>query len=168
MTIEEIVSDHPELKGALVVGTGRFQASLLLEPITHPKTESEATELIDRVWPLVVTANKETVAHGQIARDFIIISSPDKPFSRAGKGTVQRASTLKLYKDEIDEFYEKAGDVTDVEAPQLDLSSEESLVGSIQNLFQTRLGFEDLLQPDADFFSSGVSFFVKPLNKPLL
>ncbi|KAI0875903.1 hypothetical protein GGS24DRAFT_264456 [Hypoxylon argillaceum] len=156
VTIEEIVSDHPELKGALVVGTGRFQASLLLEPITHPKTESEATELIDRVWPLVVTANKETVAHGQIARDFIIISSPDKPFSRAGKGTVQRASTLKLYKDEIDEFYEKAGDVTDVEAPQLDLSSEESLVGSIQNLFQTRLGFEDLLQPDADFFSSGI------------
>ncbi|KAI0114360.1 hypothetical protein GGR51DRAFT_504049 [Nemania sp. FL0031] len=156
VTIEEIVSDHPELKGALVVGAGRFQPTLLLEPIKNPATEAEAKELIDRVWPLVVTANKETVAHGQIGRDFITLASTEKPFLRAGKGTVQRAATVKLYKDEIDEFYEKAGHVSDVEAPQMDLSSEESLIKSIQNLFQARLGVEHKLEPDADFFSSGI------------
>ncbi|KAI1349456.1 hypothetical protein F5Y01DRAFT_289187 [Xylaria sp. FL0043] len=156
VTIEEIVSDHPELSGALVVGSGRFQPSLLLEPVTQPKNETEAKELIDRVWPLVVTANKETVAHGQIGREFIMLSSPEKPFLRAGKGTIQKAATLKLYKDEIDELYEKAGQVSDVDAPELDLSSEESLIQSIQDLFRTRLGSGQMLEADADFFSSGV------------
>ncbi|KAI0908321.1 hypothetical protein F4823DRAFT_563991 [Ustulina deusta] len=156
VTIEEIVSDHPELNGALVAGEGRFQPCLWLEPITQPKTESEAKELIDRVWPLIVIANKETVAHGQIGREFIRLSSPQKPFLRAGKGTIQRASTLKLYKDEIDELYEEASKVSDVDAPKLDLSSEQTLIESIQNLFHTRLGGQQVLEPDADFFSSGI------------
>ncbi|TGJ82530.1 hypothetical protein E0Z10_g6254 [Xylaria hypoxylon] len=156
VTIEGVVSDHPELNSAIVVGQGRFQPSLLLEPIPQPKTEDEATELIDRVWPLVVTANKETVAHGQIGREFIRLSSPEKPFLRAGKGTIQKPATLKLYKDEIDELYEKAGQVSDVDAPQLNLSSEQTLIESIQDLFQTRLGSQQKLPADADFFSSGI------------
>lgn len=157
VTIEDIVTDHPEVKGAVVVGAGHFQSGLLLEPITHPKTEDEAKELIDRVWPLVVIANKETVAHGQIGREFVRLSSPQKPFPRAGKGTIQRAGTVKLYKEEIDELYEKVDQLADVEAPPLDLSSEQSLIESIQDLFRTRLGIEAILEPDADFFSSGVS-----------
>lgn len=157
VTIEEIVSDHPELRGALVAGQGRFQPSLLLEPVTHPETEDEAKALIDRVWPLVVSANKETVAHGQIGREFIRLSSPEKPFLRAGKGTIQRAATLKLYKDEIDELYENAGQVSDAGAPELDLSSEQALIESIRDLFHNRLGGRQVLEPDADFFSSGVS-----------
>ncbi|KAF2965799.1 hypothetical protein GQX73_g7777 [Xylaria multiplex] len=151
VTIEEIVSDHLELNGAIVVGEGRFQPSLLLEPTTQPDTENEAKELIDRVWPLVVTANKETVAHGQIGRDFIKLSSPTKPFLRAGKGTIQRAATIKLYKAEIDELYEMAV-VSHADTPQLDLSSEQTLIRSIQDLFQTRLGGQRKLPPDADFF----------------
>ncbi|KAI1419426.1 hypothetical protein F5Y12DRAFT_778076 [Xylaria sp. FL1777] len=156
VTIEEIVSDHPELNGALVAGTGHFQPCLLLEPVTQPKTESDAKELLDRVWPLIVTANKETVAHGQIGREFMRLSSPQKPFLRAGKGTIQKTATLKLYKDEIDELYEKAGQVSDVDAPELDLSSEQTLIKSIQNLFHARLGGGQILEPNTDFFSSGI------------
>ncbi|KAI0467693.1 hypothetical protein F4859DRAFT_517855 [Xylaria cf. heliscus] len=156
VTIEGIVSDHPELNGAVVAGEGRFQPSLILEPATYPKGESEAQELIDRVWPLVVTANKQTVAHGQIGRDFIILASPEKPFPRAGKGTIQRPGAIKLYKNEIDELYEKAQQVFDVEAPHLDLSSEEAFTESIRTLFQARLGIQHELQPEDDFFSSGV------------
>ncbi|KAI0551250.1 hypothetical protein F4679DRAFT_582725 [Xylaria curta] len=156
VTIEGIVTDHPELNGAIVAGAGRFQPSLILEPTKYPENESEAQALIDRVWPLVVAANKETVAHGQIGRDFIILASPEKPFPRAGKGTIQRAGTIKLYKDEIDELYAKVEQVSDVDAPQLDLSSEETLIESIRKLFQSRLGIQNELQSDADFFSSGV------------
>ncbi|RYC58014.1 hypothetical protein CHU98_g8197, partial [Xylaria longipes] len=156
VSIEGIVSDHPEINGAIVAGEGRFQPSLILEPVSYPKDESEAQELIDRVWPLVIVANKQTVAHGQIGRDFIMLASPEKPFHRAGKGTIQRPATIKLYKDEIDELYQKVQQVSDVDAPQLDLSSEEALTESIQKLFQARLGIQHELQPDADFFSSGV------------
>ncbi|KAJ3577520.1 hypothetical protein NPX13_g3049 [Xylaria arbuscula] len=156
VTIEEIVFDHPELSGALVAGQGRFQPALLLEPVTYPKTEEEAKALIDRVWPLVVTANKETVAHGQIGREFIRISSPEKPFLRAGKGTIQRAGTLKLYQDEINDLYKHAGEVSDTVAPELDLTSEQTLIESICDLFHSRLGAQQVLEPDADFFSSGI------------
>ncbi|KAI0400140.1 hypothetical protein F4802DRAFT_508155 [Xylaria palmicola] len=156
VTIEAIVSDHPEINAALVAGEGRFQPCLLLEPVTYPQSDAEGKELIERVWPLVIAANKETVAHGQIGRDFILISSPQKPFLRAAKGTIQKPVTLKLYKDEIDELYKNVESVSHVEAPQLDLSSEEALVGSIQTLFQERLGVQEKLPADADFFSFGV------------
>jgi hypothetical protein len=159
VTIEEIISDHPELKGALVAGAGRFQPCLLLEPVTHPKNEAEVNELIDRVWPLVIRANEETVAHGQIGREFIMLSTPEKPFLRAGKGTIQKPATLKLYKEEIDELYEKASQISSGDAPALDLSSEDTLVEAIQNLFETRIGIKQKLEPDADFFSGGVSPF---------
>ncbi|KAI0394176.1 nonribosomal peptide synthetase [Xylariaceae sp. FL0594] len=156
VTIEAIVTDHPEIKGALVAGAGQFQPCLLLEPVTHPKNEDEEKALIERVWPLIVAANKETVAHGQIGREFIMLSSPEKPLLRAGKGTIQRAATLKLYKDEIDQLYERVGHVSSNDAPHIDLSSEEALTESIQNLFYSRLGTGDKLEPEADFFSRGI------------
>lgn len=155
ITIEEIVGDHPQLIGAMVVGANRFQPGLIIEPAVHPTTKEGEKELIDSVWPLVVQANKETVAHGQIGRDFVRLSNPQKPFLRAGKGTVQRAGTVKLYQEEIDQLYEEAGQTTAGETPQLDASSEEALVESIKDLFHTHLGASGL-EADADFFSAGI------------
>ncbi|KAI2641306.1 hypothetical protein GGS21DRAFT_547675 [Xylaria nigripes] len=156
VTIEETVARDHELKGAVVAGAGRFQPCLLLEPTEQPQTENEAKELIERIWPFVVEANKKTVAHGQIARELIMVTSSGKPFLRAGKGTIQKAGTLKLYASEIDELYKKAGEGSIAEAPRLDASSKESLVESIQNLFHNNIGFEGTLERDADFFVSGV------------
>ncbi|KAI2468516.1 acetyl-CoA synthetase-like protein [Annulohypoxylon bovei var. microspora] len=154
--IEEIVEGHPEVKGALVVGTDRFQAGLLIEPVRNPQNEEEAEKLLDRIWPHVVRANKETVAHGQIARQFIVLSNPNKPFNRAGKGTIQRGSTLKMYKDEIDKLYEAADHLFDTTTTRMDASSEDTLIESIQKMFETELGFKGELGPDSDFFSAGI------------
>ncbi|KAH8193913.1 hypothetical protein TruAng_011919 [Truncatella angustata] len=155
VTIEEIVSDHPAVKGALVVGSNRFQPALFLEPVSHPESEEEKQKFLDSVWPSVVRANKETVAHGQIGRQFITLANPDKPFPRAGKGTIQRAAAVKLYKDEIDQLYDQVGQVSQTEAPRLDVSSEDALVNSIEKLFESHLGSPHL-EPDTDFFSAGI------------
>lgn len=154
--IEETVQGHPEVKGAIVVGTDRFQAALLIEPMKAPQDEKEKEEFIDRIWPYVERANKENVAHGQIARQFIMLSDPKKPFQRAGKGTIQRASTLKEYKDEIDKLYEGADHLFDTSATKIDASSEETLVDSIKAMFETGLGFKGELEADSDFFSAGI------------
>ncbi|KAI0134807.1 male sterility protein-domain-containing protein [Daldinia grandis] len=156
VTIEEIVVDHPGIKGALVVGSDHFQAGLLLEPVTNPKNDQEAEQLLDSVWPYVAKANSGTAAHGQIARQFIALASLDKPFQRAGKGTVQRASTLKLYKEEIDKLYEEADKAFDGVAPQMDMNSEDTLAESIKDIFGTRLGSKGELELDTDFFSAGI------------
>ncbi|KAK8080922.1 Non-canonical non-ribosomal peptide synthetase FUB8 [Apiospora hydei] len=153
--IEDIVSDHAQLKGAVVVGANRFQAGLILEPYTHPRNDEERKALLDSVWPLVEQANADTVAHGRIGRDFITFSSPDKPFERAGKGTIQRAATVKMYTEEIEKLYEQAGKAAAANAPALDVSSVDGLTQSIVELFSAKQGAATL-GPDADFFSSGI------------
>ncbi|KAH8651039.1 nonribosomal peptide synthetase [Xylariales sp. PMI_506] len=155
VTIEEIVTDHPQIKGSLVVGSNRFQPGLIIEPVSHPQTEEEEKALIDSVWPLVIKANKETVAHGQIGRDFIALSNPSKPFLRAGKGSIQRAGTVKLYEEDINQLYNNAGHAPAPEAPKLDISSEDALIKSIQDMFANQLDISGL-EADTDFFSAGV------------
>lgn len=166
VTIEEIVTDHPALKGALVVGTQRFQAGLIVEPAgAYPATEDQRRALLDSVWPLVEKANAETVAHGRIARDMLVLSHPDKPFLRAGKGTIQRALTVKLYEDDINRMYENrsgSGNENGEEeaaaaaaANKLDVSSEEALTQSLVETLRKNLG-ADRLDTDVDFFAAGI------------
>ena len=154
-SIENIMMEHPGIKGAIVVGSNRFQPALILEPMDYPKNEEEVKKFIDDVWPVAVKANKETVAHGQIGRQFIALSNPDKPFLRAGKGTVQRAGTIRMYKEEIDKIYEHVSEVAPSEALKLDLSSSEALTQSIETLFEKFLQAPKL-EPDTDFFRVGI------------
>ncbi|KAI1637851.1 hypothetical protein F4809DRAFT_299478 [Biscogniauxia mediterranea] len=155
VTIEHIVEGHPKVKGAIVVGSNRFQPALIVEPTSYPKNEQEAKEFLDSVFEFVKRANKETVAHGQIGRQFVALSNPEKPFLRAGKGTVLKPDTVKLYRDDIDKLYEQAGEVnTDI--PQIDVSSEEALIDSVEKMFQTNLGVKANLEPDTDFFAAGI------------
>ncbi|KAI1801790.1 acetyl-CoA synthetase-like protein [Daldinia bambusicola] len=156
VTIEETVGGHPGIKGALVFGSNHFQAGLLLEPVVYPKDHQAAEELLDSVWPYVEKVNDETVAHGRIARQFVVLGSPDKPLHRAGKGSVQRASTLKLYKEEIEKLYEDADKAFDGPAPEIDMSSESALAESVKGIFQTRLGSKGEIKLDTDFFSAGI------------
>ncbi|KAK3343348.1 hypothetical protein B0H65DRAFT_590229 [Neurospora tetraspora] len=156
ITIEETVQGHPKVMGAVVVGSNRFQPALIIEPVEHPETEEGRKALLDEIWPTVVRVNKETVAHGQIGRQYMGLSTPGKPFMRAGKGTVLRPGTINLYKAEIDKLYEDAekGVVTG-EVPKLDLSSSDALILSIEKLFETSL-HAPKLEADTDFFTAGV------------
>ncbi|GJC82972.1 non-canonical non-ribosomal peptide synthetase FUB8 [Colletotrichum liriopes] len=155
VTIEEIVTGHPRVKGAVVAGAMRFQPFLILEPTEPLASEDEVEKFIDDVWPLVVKANKETVAHGQIGRAFIGVAKSEKPFPRAGKGTIQRPLALKLYKDEIDEWYNKAEEGADSVSVNIDVTSQQTMIDSIEKLFQQTLGSRPL-SADSDFFSAGI------------
>jgi thioester reductase-like protein len=104
---------------------------------------------------MVVKANEETVAHGQIGRQFVALSNPNKPFLRADKGTIKRAGTIRMYKDEIDKIYEHVSEVTSSEAPKLDLRSKDTLTESIETLFEKWLRAPKL-EPDTDFFTVGI------------
>lgn len=155
VSIENTMMNHPDIKGAVVVGMNRFQPALFLEPVEHPKTFQDHADFIESIWPLVVKANKETVAHGQIGKRYIALSRPDKPFARSGKGTIQRALTVRMYKDEIDQLYRRAGEVSKSEAPKLDLQTKDTLTKSILEMFENSLQAPKM-EPDTDFFSAGI------------
>ncbi|OLN95479.1 Iterative polyketide synthase CazM 7 [Colletotrichum chlorophyti] len=155
ITIEELVSQHPKLRSVLVVGSQRFQAGLILEPTVFPKDEKETQLLIDDVWHLVEQANDQTVAHGRIDKNFIIVSSPQKPFPRTDKGTIKRAAALKLHDTEVGLLYETASHAMISLQTKLDVSSVEGLTLSIQRMFETELGSRQI-DKDTDFFAAGV------------
>ena len=152
-TVEGLIQSHPEVKGALVVGSGRFQPGLLVEPITQPQSENDERKFIEHLWPRVVRANDETVAHGRIDKDFIAVTAADKPFCRAGKGTVQRGATIANYSDDIDQLYQRAershGDLVPLNL------NPETLTQSLMSLLTPHLRG---IPPDEDtnFFSAGL------------
>ncbi|KAH9885951.1 hypothetical protein F4778DRAFT_798746 [Xylariomycetidae sp. FL2044] len=157
VSIENDLERHPLLKGALVVGSGRFQTALLIEPAKPPADEQEAGELIASIWPTVALANEETVAHGRIGKEFIMICDPQKPLPRGGKGTVQRANANKLYKDEIDQLYAAAGgNNSALDTFSIDLSSKPAFSESIREAFRSHLGSKTLLELDTDFYTAGI------------
>ncbi|KAI0809837.1 hypothetical protein GGR55DRAFT_689093 [Xylaria sp. FL0064] len=156
ITIEQAFESHPEIKGAVVIGSHRFQAGLLLEP-TKDLTNEEKRELIDRVWCLVEQVNRDTVAHGRIAKELILMASQGKAFPRAGKGIIQRSDIVKLYAEEIEHLYEQAEKASQLQLciGSVDTGSEESLTGFVSSVLES-LAQGTKLHPDTDFFSAGI------------
>lgn len=107
---QHIVSRNTDISAALVVGAQRFQAALLIEPLTTAKAlgPAERAAFIERTWPTIEEANKDAPSHARLMKSHVLFTQPQKPMLRAGKGTVQRAGTLKAYASEIDALYRDA------------------------------------------------------------
>ena len=110
INFEQDISRHQAVREALMAGTGRYQPALLVELNSQLDTPEAKEKLVEQLWPAVEAANQKQSLGARIAKSHIIFVDPQKPFLRAGKGTVQRAPTLELYKAEIDQLYENEGD----------------------------------------------------------
>ncbi|KAI0379246.1 acetyl-CoA synthetase-like protein [Hypomontagnella monticulosa] len=102
--LEQKVQGHPSVRGAIVVGTGRIQTALLIEP-REPLEGVSRDEFLEALWPHIQESNTAIPGQGRIARDKVICALPDKPFHRTAKGTIVRKLTEEAYKDEIEELY---------------------------------------------------------------
>ena len=105
LTMEGIIESHSEVNSALIFGTGRVRSGLLLEVKQPPSSNKEAARLRGIIGPSIQLANQSCPAQGVLSEDMIIFTNPQKPMARAGKGTVQRGSTLSLYEEEISSLY---------------------------------------------------------------
>ena len=132
-----------------------MQPAVIIEPSNGtPEAYEDREKLIDKIWPSVVEANRESVAHGYIDRHYVMLATPDKPFFKAGKGSIQRPLTVNLYKEEIDQLYEMADSASAENMPGLDISSYKALLSSLRIIVQTVLGGEQL-GDETDIFSAG-------------
>ncbi|KAJ5100641.1 acetyl-CoA synthetase-like protein [Penicillium angulare] len=114
-----IVSVNPGVTGCLVVGAQRFQAALVVEIGGKPLSVNDRAAMIDQLWPSIEEANSVCPAHARIVKSHILFTSPEKPMPRSGKGTVQRAMTLKIYEQEIENLYQDADKLSEIDASQL-------------------------------------------------
>ena len=156
ITMEGIIGMHPDISSVLVMGQGRFQSTLLVEAKKPPKSLDEKEQLLDKIWPLVERANKDCPAHGRISKEFVLFTAPEKPMLRAGKGTVQRMSTVKLYEPELDELYAASrSGPAQPSSVSLSLSSEESLRETLRSIAAAELE-SDTFTNDDDLFAFGL------------
>lgn len=108
---EEEIRTNPLVKAAMIVGTGHQQAALLIQLRDSPPTTPEARQdILQKVLPSIEKANAEAPRHAVVLPTHVIFASAEKPFKLAGKGTIQRAPTVKDYEKEIEELYAREGD----------------------------------------------------------
>lgn len=152
---QHIVAQNEEVSAAIIVGSQRFQASLLAECTEDLVTIADEAAFIERIWPSVEEANQMTPAHARIEKAMILPLDRRHPTIRAGKGTIQRAATLQLFAKEIEQLYQNVDFVSESDpddSKQLDkLDSIESMSKYIQSVLPHYSSAES-----QNFFSDGM------------
>ncbi|PVH91860.1 acetyl-CoA synthetase-like protein [Periconia macrospinosa] len=96
------IGAHPLVAGALVIGDGYPQATLVLE-LKDPSQDH--TEVLREVWPTVEKANAEAPAHAKITRDKVVVASKDHDFERSPKGTIVRRATGRKFEEQVAKLF---------------------------------------------------------------
>ncbi|KAJ6033651.1 hypothetical protein N7444_011422 [Penicillium canescens] len=103
--MEKTIEGHEFVSRAIVVGHGRFQAALLVEPRWDQLGETLESSIIDKIWPVVEKANRLAPGHGKIFRSKVGLASKAKQFKTSPKGSISRRKIIADYAQEIDELY---------------------------------------------------------------
>lgn len=90
------------IRGALVVGQGCPQAALLVELASKDPISPEVHQ---NLWTAIEAVNATVPAYGYIVKSMIMFADPQRPFKRAGKGTIIRKLTEELYLKDIQALY---------------------------------------------------------------
>lgn len=106
LEFEQQISGHPEIKAALMFGTHRPQAALLIELETPQGLSGDArSDTVERLWPTIAEANEMCTAQSVIQKSHLIFTQAENPLPRAGKGTVQRARAFQMYEAGLELLY---------------------------------------------------------------
>ncbi|KAJ5107011.1 hypothetical protein N7456_003686 [Penicillium angulare] len=151
-TMEEIISGHHIVNRAIVIGQGRFQPSVLIEP-DWSIWSSEPHELINQVWSTIEQANRTAPGHAQLMKSHVAISLQSKPFQLTPKGTVKRGPTLVDYGDEINNIYERV-DLPDV--AQLAQDATKSDITAHITAIISEVSPVPIVDENADIFALGI------------
>lgn len=155
VTMEEIIEGHPLVSRAVIVGQGRFQTALLVEPNWNLWSEDKSeSNLVDEIWPTVQHSNHVGPAHGRIMRTKIGVASPKKPFKISAKGSTQRRQVIKDYEGEIDGIYAKL-DYENV-AAELPADASLSTVKSYVREILSNMLESSELSDQTDFYAAGL------------
>lgn len=155
ISFESHVVGHPDVAGALVFGTNRMEAGLLIE-FTEPEKNRGGREAINRIWHRIEEANSLAPAHARIDDRLICIVSPEKPMIRTPKGTIKRQETLREYGQEIDDVYKEAEAANSLPADLVvDTSDIRHVQGAIRSVFKSVMK-RDAPSDETDFFSTGM------------
>lgn len=156
VTLEKVLEGQASVSRALLVGQGRFQSALLIEPVwrDYELNFSQNEEaFIDAIWPAVQAANRTVPNYGQVMRSMIRLSQKDKPFKTTPKGSTQRHAVNRDYAKEIEAIFAAQDDRLEIKLPSdIDTKSLTDYVCGIVSRLLDRPNIEC----NADLFTSGL------------
>jgi nucleoside-diphosphate-sugar epimerase len=156
ISFEQHVSQHPAVRSALVVGSQRVEACLLVEAASAQALDENAkSKLAEAIWPTVEEANALCPAHARVSKYRILVLDASRPMLRAGKGTVQRAGTVQLYQDEIDALYAETNVESSADRPLAPISSIADALAALHSMVTDVTSWSDF-GDDADIFALGM------------
>jgi len=99
--MEHAVAGHPQIRGAVMLGTGKDFPVLLVELV--PGTEEAG--ILEMLWPIIEEANQFYRTNSGISKSAVLFLDHARPLPRAAKGSVQRGPALKLYQQKLDQIW---------------------------------------------------------------
>ncbi|KAK2802567.1 putative NRPS-like protein biosynthetic cluster [Onygenales sp. PD_10] len=151
-TMETMIQGHPLVSKAVVIGQGRFQSALLVEP-NWDHWKGEESDFVNAIWPVVQKANESAPGHARLMKTRIGLSSPSKLFQTTPKGTIRRRTVIEDYKDEIEVLYSKSDDELVIQIPK-DATPKE-IAPSVKDVISYLLPTQKI-DDDSDIFALGV------------
>ncbi|KAL1969482.1 hypothetical protein VTN77DRAFT_8920 [Rasamsonia byssochlamydoides] len=156
VTMEKVIEGHPLVAHAVIAGQGHFQSSLLVEPNWNEWSEDKpASELIEKIWPVVQQANETGLAHGRVLKSKILVASKSKPFKITPKGSTQRQHIYKDYAEEIEALYKASGEEDFVSQQLPEKADLAGVKDYIQKVVLSILGRSEIDEKE-DFYSAGL------------
>lgn len=130
--VENHIATHPDVQGALIAGTQRPQAALLLEmdsAFELAEDTEEHIQTVEKIWPIIAEANEMCPVYAQVTKQHVLLIDPRKKgLPRTAKGSIRRHMAIQSYREELDRLFENAA-VNSAPAPP----SAHSLLISEEN-----------------------------------
>lgn len=155
--MEATLASCPTVRGAMVVGRGRFHPMALVD--LHGRTEisrdSERSEILAELEPFIEAANAHAPAHARLDRRHVIFADPCRPIEYLGQGKIQRRRTYEVYEADIEAAYKAAEEQDVAVLPEKHFTDREETLAWLRQLVAGAGGTAHLAADD-DFFRAGI------------
>lgn len=139
--LEGELNADPLIKTAVLLGQGRFELTVLIEPSTESSNGNSKTtienedQLVEHIWKLISSKNASLDRHAQVTSEKAIIIKPThKSIPRTDKGSVSKRQVYDLFASEIEAAYVAIeSDAYDASLQRFD---PENVEGSILRLVE--------------------------------
>ena len=159
--MEASLMSSPLVKGAMVVGRGKFQPAALLDLGAAPPTDKDGRQaIIKDLEPAIALANKHAPAHGKLDKLHIMFVDPARPIYYLGQGKIQRRGTYAKYDQDFEDLYQNAENIAEQEdddsgSSTVDFGDQASIKQWLLDVITKVAEIEDLKGDDA-FFEAGM------------
>ncbi|KAL9578897.1 MAG: hypothetical protein Q9212_005424, partial [Teloschistes hypoglaucus] len=155
--LEAAIAATSLLSDVLIFGNGMQQPGALLFRSDAAKEMTER-DLLNQLWPVVESLNKQGQAHTRIARSMLLVMPAEAPgLEKSSKGTVLRGQAEKKYEKNIQGAYEHRDDSANGNHGRGgDVVPDHEVPTTVLEIIKDVTGISDPIPEEADLFSFGV------------